>query len=461
MSVDPTINAALLNMCARVRESGNSATEGPQLSSTPALAPANSTTTTASSAPASSVAPARPASDYEWLRQALASVESPEKRVKQLLFQMEGKTADGKADVADVEDRVEALEELSDMVEDVNWAAEFALMEGPQRVLKALQQERTAHPLAAIHDATLAAATAKEQEEKEKVVVTAVSGAANMTFTSLPIYTQLAMTVAHSAQLNEPVQAIYRAAHWEEILLQLLHDAVNAVQAVWGSVSHHSSGESEAEEEEETVKAVTTCTMLMRLLAALLHACSCLCRECPLNTIQFIQHGGLAVLADVLKLTRLTTAASSSTSASAGVSVSVTTIHGCASHAGDAPQCSEEDGGVDYAAFVDGANKVTSRIFFFAAYLASTGVSSEDIIRLTCLHAEENDDETVQKAAARELLELETKSPKAIKEAVHAYMPKRFNEWKLQLQRTVGDADEHGGHKDERQQFVEALDLSN
>jgi hypothetical protein len=447
MSSDPAINAALLNMCAQVQDRGNNtqaaagttSTGGAQPSSTLASAPSTAAAVSGSGsadATSSGTASARPASDYEWLRNALASVESPEKKVKQLLFQMEDKMADGKAGPIDPEDRLEALEELSDMVEDVNWAAEFTLMEGPQRVLRVLRRERAAHPLTTVTDPV--APPAGEEVEGETGPVT---------FASIPLYTQFAMIIAHSSQLNEPVQAVYHAAHWEDVVLRLVRDTVKALQ----TLGVNATAERDDDVTEES--ASTTATKLMKLLAALLHACSCLCRECPANSIQFLQQGGLAALAEVLKLTQSTLTSVHSGVPAGDVPVAVTTIHeGLSDKA-------EETDKVDYGPLISSSNKVTSRTFFFAAYLASTGVSSEDIIQLTCQHAEANEDVTVQKAAARVLLELVAKSPKVIKEAVHAHMPKRFYQWRLQLQHVVGD--DHEGGRDERQLFVQALDSSN
>ncbi|KPI87165.1 hypothetical protein ABL78_3767 [Leptomonas seymouri] len=450
MSADPTINAALLNMCAQVQGSGSNAvpagtrTEVAQPSSALAAVPTAATTSvchgnnTSGGAPAATPTPARPASDYVWLRNALASVEAPEKRLKQLLFSMEDKTADGNDGPVDPEERLEALEELSDMVEDVNWAAEFNLMEGPQRVLRVLRRERVVHPLTTTPDPLVSKEGGGD------------GSCGAVTFASIPLYTQLAMIVAHASQLNEPVQAVFQAAHWEQVLLHLLCDTVKAMQAVW----------CDATETERTEKAAATSTKLMKLLAALLYACSCLCREHPPNTIQFLQHGGLAVLSKVLTLTL--TIVSTVPAASAGeVAGCVTTLNGGIAQGADVEGSAMEGGTdrTDYAYFLRSANTVTTRAFFFAAYLASTGVSSEAVIELICQNAEKNEDEAVQKAAARGLLELVAKSPKATKEAVHTHMPKRFYEWKKQLQRTASDAQEGG--KDERQCFVEALDSSN
>lgn len=438
MSLDPAINAALLNMCAQVQDSGNNNTSAAP-STTLALGPPS---TAPSASPAAS---ARPVEDYAWLRGALAAVESPEKRVKQLLFQMENKAVDGSgAGAMEPEERLEALEELSDMVEDVNWAAEFTLMQGPGRVLQVLRNECAAHPLS-------------DSSSGE----------------TLSLLTQLSMIVAHSAQLNEPVQAVYQSEHWEAVVLPLVCDTVRAVQEVHSNSK--SSGSGQATEEEETAveaahAAVSAATKLMKLLAAVLHACSCLCRESPTNTIQFIQQGGLAVLAEVLKLTHAVAAGEAALDAFPGaalppvITTTTSAIQAETSNQSAAP--SEEvlatQTEVDCAPLIAAANKVTTRVLFLSAYLASTGVSSEDIISLACQHAEDSDDATVQKACARLLLELVAKSPKAVKDAVHAAMPRRFFEWRRQLQHTVDDAEGAAAEgKDERQLFVEALDASN
>ncbi|KAK7195329.1 hypothetical protein NESM_000459300 [Novymonas esmeraldas] len=422
MSADSGVNAALLNFCAQIQDRGAGSAVSPAAQTTAsaggtvAAAQSSSLTAVASDAP-------RPAADYEWLRGALASVEAPEKRVKELLLDMENRTAAGEQGTLSDEERLDALAELSDMVEDVNWATEFALMQGPARLLQVLRRER------------VSAATASTTS-------TTAAAAAGIPTSAAPLLTALAMVAAHSSQLNEPVQAAYQAAHWEEVLLPFMSHTIDAVRALL------SLNDPEA--------MPTQATVLLRLLAALLHACSCLCRDCPPNTIVLIRNDGLARVADALRLTaRLQTWVSTATAASAtgGAPVVVTIAAGVGASEHTMSDADAPDGDDDvYAPLLSVANKVTTRALFFTSYLASTGVSSEDIIQLTCQHAANaTTGEAVQNAAARALTALLERSPKAIKEAVHLLMPQRLNEWRTQLQRGAGD------DVDERQQFVAAL----
>lgn len=391
--------------------------------------------------------PARPASDYEWLRSALASVESPEKRVKQLLFNMENLTTEGKPGPLAQEEQLEALEELADMVEDVNWAAEFALMQGPQRLLDVMRRERAAHPLLVTGsgDASASVEAAIGTGRGDPEVQTATHD--GIPSSAVPLFIELAMIIAHSAQLNEPVQAAYGAAHWEDIILPFMGDCIASVQDLLhvGSDGHVIGAQGDS---TEAASVAAGAASLMRLLGALLHACSCLCRDSSPNTVVFFQTSGLAVLMDTLRLTRtLPESRLVGTAEDGRTPVAVTNV------ASDTASNEEVDD--IYAPLLGTMHKVTARALFFVAYLASTGVSSEQIIRLACLHAESgNSGESVQKAAAHALTALVEKSPKAIKEVVRALMPHRLKEWRTQVQRAMDDRET----QDERLHFLDALD---
>ncbi|KAG5471446.1 hypothetical protein LSCM1_01534 [Leishmania martiniquensis] len=459
MSSDATVNAALLNLCAQLQggDTRPTASEG-------APAPANAggcaqvTTQPGTSVAAPSTAAdarpsavvgetARPPSDYEWLRNALASVEAPEKRLKQLLLSTESDATEGSREPSEQEERVEALAEMAEMVEDVNWAAEFALMHGPQRLLQALRRERAAHSL----PPTSAVDTGAHLEAAERRNA-AKGGSPPATHDSIPssavpLFTQFAMVIAHSAQLNEQVQVAYQAARWEDILLPFLGDCIEAVQSLVRLISDGVAVDKRGDG-AEAASTATTATSLMSLLGALLHACSCLCRDCAPNTIVFIQSNGLAVLVEVLRLTQALLESLFVNGAICGrMPVAVTSI------ASDT--ATEEEVDDIFAPLLRVAHKVAARVFFFVAYLASTGVSSEEIIRLTCQHAESQiSDEALQKSAARALLSLLEKSPQSMKEFVHTLMPRRMKEWRTHLQREEGV----GVTEDERRQLVDAID---
>jgi hypothetical protein len=195
MSNNPTINNALFQFCQM-------ADDGPR---------------TAPSADR----PQRSAEDLQWLREAIQSVEAPERTVKRLLTSI--------VDATDATDELLAdMEELSDTVEDMNWAIEFSLMKGHVVVLKAL----------------------------EKPFVSKSSDSRRL----------LAMIIAHAAQQNDQVQQRFNEAKWADVLVPLV-----------------------AQEEDPQV------------LAALLHACSCMCRECDEGSKAFITSGGLRVLEALLE----------------------------------------------------------------------------------------------------------------------------------------------------------------
>ncbi|TPP41391.1 hypothetical protein CGC20_9675 [Leishmania donovani] len=459
MSSDSGINAALLNLCAQLQDGGARSaanerpsapnhTEGSRETAEQSSTSAAVCATALTAAPAAAAqAQARRAADYEWLRSALASVESPEKRVKQLLFNMENLTTEGKPGPLVQEERLEALEELADMVEDVNWAAEFALMQGPQRLLDVMRCERAAHPLLATgsRDPSASVEAADSTGRGDREVQTATHD--GIPSSAVPLFTEFAMIIAHSAQLNEPVQTAYGAAHWEDIILPFMGECIAAVQDLLhlGSDGHAIGAQGDG---AEAANAAAGAASLMRLLGALLHACSCLCRDSSPNTVVFFQTSGLAVIVDVLRLTRTLPDSILECTAEGGrTPVVVTNI------ASDTASDQEVDD--IYAPLLGTTRKVTARALFFVAYLASTGVSSEEIIQLTCLHAESgNSGETVQKAAAHALAALVEKSPKAIKEAVHALMPHRLKEWRTQVQRVEGD----GEAQDDRLHFLDALE---
>lgn len=300
MSDDASINAALWHLSAQVQATRS--TDG-----TP-----EGDTTTAPVVPSD-----RQPGDYEWLRNVFSSIESPERTLKRLLDALD------KEDITE-DTMVETLEEISDMVEDINWAAEFALMKGPARVVSIAADDppgRTAGAIAA---------------------------------SSAEVRRQLYMVIAHSAQLNESVQETYRQANWEVVLIPRL-------------------------------KSEDNCTAL----EAMLQACSALCRNCPPNTLLFLNNGGMEAITSVLR------------------------------------------------EFPEGAARVSdkalARTFFFMSCLASAGVATEESIELLCRHVERGSlVESTEEMAALALTELVRRSPTLVKEKVRAFMPKRLKAWKTQ-----------------------------
>lgn len=301
MSHDGGVNAALLNMCAR------------------AQAPPTSSSTLSSSSALEAEKkrpPPRSQEDYKWLQDAMASVEPTEKKILRLLNTVE----DQRPEALFSDTYLEAVEELGDLVEDINWAKEFALMNGPRRILNILSQNK-----------------ALETE------VEARNG--------------LLLIIAHSSQLNSDVQQKFSDANWHEYLLPLLRELIR------GPASS---------------------------TAAALHACSCLCRSSELNTITFIQNGGLEILEELLRL----------------------------------PDGEEGDGMVQ-------SDKVLRRTMFLVGSLAEFGVSTTSLIRGVCRQISRSGaSDDIKTTGAQALLDLCEKSLKTVREVVAAELKVVLREWR-------------------------------
>lgn len=116
--------------------------------------------------------------DLEWLRMVLDSVEPQEQQIKRLLGTLgrEGLTE---------EECLKTLEELCDLVEDINWATEFLLMNGHNVILNFLRENE------------LAAKSAKVRK-------------------------QAGFLIANASQLHERMQKCFEDAKWCEVLVPLL-----------------------------------------------------------------------------------------------------------------------------------------------------------------------------------------------------------------------------------------------
>jgi hypothetical protein len=235
MSNDPVINAALFRFCQL-------ADDGPR-----------------NAAGAQPLAKRRDPADLQWLREALESVEAPEKIVQKLLIII------GKDDTT-ADELMNALEELSDTVEDMNWAIEFMLMNGHTIVLRLLESNPRA----------------KSSAEVRRL---------------------LAMIVAHACQQNDKVQKAFNDAKWADVLVPLTRN-------------------------EDDLAA----------LAALLHACSCMCRECDEGSAAFLAAGGIEMLQKLLS-----------------------------------PQCADKIN-----------EKIANRVLFLVGYFSRIGVSSAELIENAC-----------------------------------------------------------------------------
>jgi hypothetical protein len=245
--------------------------------------------------------PQRSAEDLRWLREAIQAVEAPERLVKRLL-----------TTVVDAEEATDALlgdlAELSDTVEDMNWAVEFVLMKGHVVVLKAF---------------------AKPFVDK-----------------SPEVRRLLALIVAHASQQNEQVQKSFIDAKWAEVFVPLV-----------------------AQEDDPQV------------LAALLHACSCMCRECDEGSKGFITGGGLRVLEAMLQ----------------------------------APDASRVTA------------KVVQRTLFLVQYFATVGISSEALLRASTAKLVSSDSSAeVATSAATALYTTFQRSPDIVKPIIKPLLSAAF-----------------------------------
>jgi len=115
----------------------------------------------------------------------------------------------------------------------------------------------------------------------------------------------LAMIVAHASQQNARVQQCFNESGWATVIVPMLL----------------------AEKDPSA-------------LAALLHACSCLCRECDSASKLFITSGGIVALEEILRSTNAERV----------------------------------------------TPKILQRVLFFVEYLAQAGISSEALITATATH---------------------------------------------------------------------------
>ncbi|KAH9577446.1 hypothetical protein LSM04_005884 [Trypanosoma melophagium] len=297
MSNDPSMNTALLNFCTSVDNGPKEKTELPK----------------------------RTAEEMQWLKEALESVEAPERQIERNLAILT------REDASESE-CLTALEEMSDLVEDINWAIEFSLRSGHRIILDFLVKSKLA----------------TENEEVRQAA---------------------AMVIAHAAQLNEAVQKCFEAAQWQDILLPFL-------------------------KKEESPAVV----------AALLHSCSCLCRDYAPNAILFDHAEGITVINRLLGI---------------------------------------------YGEGTPRRNtKITRRLLFLVAYLAEVvKMDTNELIPLVCRQTT-SDNEDVQTAAARSLCVFLNKNSAAVKVALHEVAPNTVSRWR------GSNFDED----DSRRQFLNKLD---
>nr|CCC90214.1 conserved hypothetical protein [Trypanosoma congolense IL3000] len=281
MSNDPCLNTALLNFCTKL-DNGPKGGDGDR-------------------AP-----PKRTPEEMQWLKDALASIEQPERKIKRLLATLAGGNVPG-------ETYLECLEELSELVEDINWAVEFALGDGHRIVLQFLQKHKAA---------------AESAEVRQSA----------------------AMVIAHAAQLNERVQKCFEEVRWQDVLVPMLK-----------------------KEDDPAV------------IAALLHSCSCLCRDYVPNAQLFERVGGVNAIIDLL----------------------------------DAESIGSRSSG-----------KVIKRTLFFLAYLVETVKVDARTVAYRVVQLADNNDDEIQSAAARTLAALAVNNGAIVREAIRHGAPECLARWR-------------------------------
>ena len=275
MSSDSSVNAMLFNMANRALhpEGGDGA-----VPNKPAQPPASK-------------------EDLQWLKEAMKNVEMPDKMMKRFLDAI--RKPDATAD-----EFVNALEQISDHVEDLNFAVEFVLMDGHTTVLQFLADK----------DNTLIA----DDPEIRRL---------------------LALTIAHASQQNEMVQDAFNKAEWASVIVPAM-----------------------IAEKEKGPR------------AALLHACSCMCRECENGSAAFLKAGGLELLHEI--------------------------VHPLTGPYGDPESINNE--------------KIIMRALFLIQHFAMQGISSTALIDATLFYIKKGTND-VERCAAACLLSLIEKSPTTVK----------------------------------------------
>lgn len=306
MSNDPYINAALFNFCHRLDD-------GPRNTSDVPREP-------------------RSMEDLQWLRQALAAIESPDKILKQQLQILEismgwdslgggkrGDEADKKSGPADnkkeepkptglkllangtnpvgLNDVLNSLEWLVEELEDINMATEMCLMNGPAILLNLLQVTAAnfvAPPTSAAAAAAITTAPTAPVPRKphskfsvfESVNCVLKAPVVADLARDSEVRTAVAKAIAHATQQNPKVQEAFAVHNWATIVVPVL--AFEVERYIYGFPSATSSSAA-------PVGPVTGNTV-----AALLHLCSCMCRENDEGTKDFIAANGLAILDELI-----------------------------------------------------------------------------------------------------------------------------------------------------------------
>eukprot|EP00164_Ancoracysta_twista_P007288 GFYU01010316.1.p1 GENE.GFYU01010316.1~~GFYU01010316.1.p1 ORF type:complete len:419 (+),score=106.58 GFYU01010316.1:22-1257(+) len=179
----------------------------------------------------------------------------------------------------------------------------------------------------------------------------------------------VAMSLAHAVQQNPRAQQCFTALKWAEIAVPMLAKEIVRFETCAAS---------------NTPSSVATAkcgAVTMRTIAALLHFCSCMCRDNDEGTRDFIICGGLDILTYTLTTVPPTVE---------GVRTQVTTTK---TPAGELLEKTRHTGMWD--TIITGTSKyvpvlyllspkVVKRVLFLVDYLATVGISNSPLIRALC-----------------------------------------------------------------------------
>eukprot|EP00758_Cryptobia_borreli_P002849 Tbor_TRINITY_DN3340_c0_g1::TRINITY_DN3340_c0_g1_i1::g.23555::m.23555 len=340
MSNDGYINSALFNFCTSLDNGPKQPTEQPP----------------------------RSLEDIAWLKEALQSVEAPDKTMKKKLGILKrcvklpstmGKISSSatplmlsagpsksihtssracdtvnvsecptetstppqqlKEDYPEKDELISSLEYLECELEDINMSTEFCLMDGPAIMLELLR------------------VTAFDTQNSD----------GNPAAADAEVRYLVAMCIAHATQQHPKAQECFVALSWESVVVPML---ALEVGEIYNGFTRASKGE---------VVTGNKGNVTVDTIAALIHICSCMSRECDHGSRGFITNGGL----DIINFILTTTPNVNSSSGSSGIDKQLSGPFPC---------------------YMLCTPKIVKRLLFLVEYFASIGISNTAIIVNLC-----------------------------------------------------------------------------